>query len=82
MDEFKRSEGLVMHFSSVRFKCSVVINYTMLIFQIEFDEKELRKEIATTIQNIHGIRSVGFISPDFLLFSHVAVWLVFTGTSE
>ena len=71
-----------MHLSSVRFKCGVVMYYDMFIFQIEFDEKELRKEIATTIQNIHGIRSVGFVSPDFLLFSHVVVWLVFTGASR
>ena len=57
-----------MHLFSVCFKCGVVMYYNILIFQIEFDEKELRKEIATTIQNIHGIRSVGFVSPDFLLF--------------
>lgn len=26
-------------------------------FQIEFDERELRREIGITIRNIHGIRS-------------------------
>jgi len=31
--------------------------------QIEFDEKGLRKEIATVIQNIHGIRT-GLFTPD------------------
>lgn len=29
-----------------------------LLLQIEFDEKELRKEITYAIKNIHGIRSV------------------------
>lgn len=31
--------------------------------QMEFDEKELRKEIAFAIRNIHGIR-VGLFTPD------------------
>lgn len=28
------------------------------VFQMEFDEKELRKEISYAIKNIHGIRHV------------------------
>ena len=30
--------------------------YLCKFFQIEFDEKELRKEITYAIKNIHGIR--------------------------
>lgn len=31
---------------------------SVLYFQMEFDEKELRKEISYAIKNIHGIRHV------------------------
>ena len=29
-----------------------------VVFQMEFDEREMRKEIGITIRNIHGIRCV------------------------
>ena len=40
------------------------------IVRMEFDEKELRREIAFAIRNIHGIRS-GLFTPD-RAFEHVA----------
>ena len=33
-------------------------NFTIVFFQIEFDEKDLRREITYAIKNIHGIRLV------------------------
>lgn len=35
----------------------------MIVFQTEFDEKELRREITFAIKNTHGIRS-GLFTPD------------------
>lgn len=33
-------------------------NFFLTLSQMEFDEKELRKEISYAIKNIHGVRQV------------------------
>lgn len=46
---------------------NIFSNYLNFLFdfvlQIEFDEKELRREITYAIKNIHGIRT-GLFTPD------------------
>ena len=37
-------------------------NFTIVFFQIEFDEKDLRREITYAIKNIHGIRLVWILT--------------------